>query len=264
MKYAEDKLLHVIMHIEYFSLGKTNVKSYSLKNIKNRSWSWWEACPKSMMTTLRFPPQCGCLPSCHGMLRPPIPALAATAETVTRAPLLRPARLPSPGKSLAPILARCPGREPHPQEIITLQHFPDPSRPEQSKGKGLVRKFRIATDQLWREAWCRGCAPGSCWKSAVSSTSPPPPDRSQPNGGLAANLDQGVDAGRPDELARHGGSGGEPRRLVQHQPANVWAEAQGCDQSLPPRLPLQQQPAHGSLLIHLTQVTCSQRKYLHV
>ena len=49
----------------------------------------------------------------------------------------------SPGKSLAPILARCPGRGPHPQEIITLQHFPDPSRPEQSKGKGLVGSFEL-------------------------------------------------------------------------------------------------------------------------
>ena len=95
------------------------------------------------MATSESPPQCNA--GGHPAMAS---AFAAAAETVTRAPLLRPARLPSPGKSLAPILARCPGREPHPQEIITLQHFPDPSRPEQSKGKGLVRKFRIATDQL--------------------------------------------------------------------------------------------------------------------
>ena len=67
---------------------------------------------KSMMTTLEFRPQGGGQPSCHAMLRPPIlplPSLAATAETVTRAPSLRPAPLPLTGKKLSPDPRAVPG-----------------------------------------------------------------------------------------------------------------------------------------------------------
>ena len=110
-------------------------------------------------------------------------AEAAPALTQAGSDPLPPCHTPS--KSLAPIpmsgfwrwdlgcrswVCGCLCQESSPQEIITVRYFPDFSRTPGSKGKGLVRKSRIATDQHWRETSCRRILRGSCWKSTVSST----------------------------------------------------------------------------------------------
>ena len=122
-------------------------KNIKTKPIGNFDWSRWEAYPKINDDHFGIPaPMWGAaiLP-CHAQATHPPPCPPSPPQRRPWRGLRRfGLRLfPSPGKSLAPILARCPGRGPHPQEIITLQHFPDPSRPEQSKGKGLVGSFEL-------------------------------------------------------------------------------------------------------------------------
>ena len=110
-----------------------------------------------------------------------------------------PERRSSPPKSLAPIpmsgfgrWAVAVWRGGGPGTVISTGNYNSALFPgfeqaavgqECSKGKGLVRKSRIATNQLWREASCRGpgssSTRGSCWKSPVSSPAQLPPTHSR-------------------------------------------------------------------------------------